>query len=115
DGREPLLVGMIRWFRGDGDRGPLLASGCQPDRAEVRVLDGPPVGFDCGDRHAEGDLVAFPWDDDRGDAALRARVLFDRARDDLWGSADGERDSVSHAGFVGGQTPVTGRFGVRPR
>jgi hypothetical protein len=51
---------MIGRFGGDGDRGPLLASALSADRAEVGVLDGPPVGLDRGDRHAEGDLVALP-------------------------------------------------------
>src|SRR5215813_4985287 len=88
---------MIGRFGGDGDRGPLVPGLFQPDGAEVGVLDGPPVGFDRGDRHAEDDRVALPWDDDRGDTALRACVLLDRARNDLWGSVDGEGDRVSHA------------------
>ena len=111
DGREFLLVEMIGRFGSDGDRGPLLPSRFQPDGAEVGVLDGPPVGLDGSDRHAEGDLVALPWDDNRGDAPLRAGVLLDRARDDLWGSADGEGDRVSHASFVhagAGTTCYTG-------
>ena len=82
--------GMIRLVGRDRPRGSeSCPASIKPDRAEVGVLDGPPVALDGGDRHAQRGRVALPRHDDRRRRALRRVAYCSIARGNDAGRADG--------------------------
>jgi len=77
---------MILKIREDFDESGFASQVGEPDRAQVRMLQGPTLSLSGCDSHYEGGVIALPRDNNRGETAQANSELLNRARDGARGS-----------------------------
>ncbi len=85
-----LLLCMMLKIRKDFHAGRFISHVGQPDRPQVRMFQCPALALTGGDCHTQRGTIAFPRNDDRGEAAQSNSKLLDRAGDGARGAGGHE-------------------------